>query len=38
VIGKTVEKVEELLRSEGDVNLVYSGYPYNPFEPARGNE
>jgi CRP/FNR family transcriptional regulator, cyclic AMP receptor protein len=34
-ISKTVEKVEELLRSEGDASLVYSGYPYNPLEPAR---
>jgi CRP-like cAMP-binding protein len=30
VIGKTVEKLEELLTS-GGVSLVYAGYPYNPF-------
>jgi CRP/FNR family transcriptional regulator, cyclic AMP receptor protein len=32
VIGRTVEKVEELL--SGDVSLVYAGYPYDPFAPA----
>lgn len=31
VIGKTVEKVAELLTSGGDVSLVYAGYPYDPF-------
>ena len=31
VIGKTVEKVEELLSYSGDASLVYAGYPYDPF-------
>jgi CRP-like cAMP-binding protein len=31
VIGKTVEKVEELLGYSGDASLVYAGYPYDPF-------
>jgi hypothetical protein len=30
MIGKTVEKVEELLHS-GDASLVYAGYPSDPF-------
>jgi CRP-like cAMP-binding protein len=30
VIGKTVEKIEELLGASG-ANLVYAGYPYDPF-------
>ena len=30
VIGKTVEKMEGLLGASGG-NLVYSGYPYDPF-------
>jgi CRP-like cAMP-binding protein len=34
VIGKTVEKVEELLTS-GGASLVYAGYPYDPFAPDR---
>jgi CRP-like cAMP-binding protein len=29
-ISKTVEKVQELLRS-GGASLVYAGYPYDPF-------
>jgi len=33
VIGKTVEKVEELLSYSGDASLVYAGYPYDPFRP-----
>jgi CRP/FNR family transcriptional regulator, cyclic AMP receptor protein len=33
VIGKTVEKVEQLLSSSGDASLVYSGYPYDPLAP-----
>ena len=33
VIGKTVEKVEQLLSSTGD--LVYAGYPYDPYAPNR---
>jgi CRP/FNR family cyclic AMP-dependent transcriptional regulator len=33
VIGRTVEKVEELL--SGDVSLIYAGYPYDPFAPAK---
>lgn len=31
VIGKTVEKVQELLSSGGEASLVYAGYPYDPF-------
>jgi len=31
-IGGTVEKVEQLLSSVS-VNLVYAGYPYDPFAP-----
>lgn len=34
VIGKTVEKVEELLSSSGGASLLYSGYPYDPLEPG----
>ena len=30
VIGQTVEKIEELLGATG-ANLMYAGYPYNPF-------
>lgn len=30
LIGKTVEKVEQLL-SAGGTSLVYAGYPYDPF-------
>ncbi len=33
VIGRTVEKVEQLLSSGGGVSLVYAGYPYDPFAP-----
>src|SRR5215213_1887977 len=33
VIGRTVEKVQELL--SGDVSLVYAGYPYDPFAPDK---
>ena len=37
VIGKTVEKVQELLSSGGEASLVYAGYPYDPFaEDRRG--
>jgi CRP-like cAMP-binding protein len=32
VIGKTVERLEELLGASG-ANLVYAGYPYDPFAP-----
>jgi CRP/FNR family transcriptional regulator, cyclic AMP receptor protein len=32
VIGKTVEKIEELLGASG-ANLAYAGYPYDPFAP-----
>jgi CRP-like cAMP-binding protein len=32
VIGKTVEKMELLLGTSG-ANLVYAGYPYDPFAP-----
>jgi len=35
VIGKTVEKTEELLSYSGDASLVYAGYPYDPFRPDR---
>jgi CRP-like cAMP-binding protein len=31
VIGRTVEKVEELLRDSGAASLVYAGYPSDPF-------
>jgi hypothetical protein len=31
VIGKTVEKVEELLGASG-ASLVYAGYPYDPYD------
>jgi CRP/FNR family transcriptional regulator, cyclic AMP receptor protein len=33
VIGRTVEKVEELLSYTGGANLAYAGYPYDPFAP-----
>ena len=33
VIGRTVEKVEELLSCSGDASLVYAGYPSDPFVP-----
>jgi CRP/FNR family cyclic AMP-dependent transcriptional regulator len=32
VIGETVEKIEELLGDTG-ANLMYAGYPYDPFAP-----
>ena len=32
VIGRTVEKIEGLLGETG-VNLMYAGYPYDPFAP-----
>ena len=32
VIGKTVEKMEGLLGDNG-ANLIYAGYPYDPFAP-----
>ena len=32
VLGKTVEKIEELLGASG-ASLVYAGYPYDPFAP-----
>jgi CRP-like cAMP-binding protein len=32
VIGKTVERLEELLGASG-ADLVYAGYPYDPFAP-----
>ena len=32
VIGQTVEKIEELLSATG-ANLMYAGYPYDPFAP-----
>ena len=35
VIGKTVEKVEELLSHSGDASLVYAGYPSDPFRPDK---
>ncbi|HMF22169.1 MAG TPA: Crp/Fnr family transcriptional regulator [Pseudolabrys sp.] len=35
VIGKTVERVEELLSYSGDASLVYAGYPYDPFRPDK---
>src|SRR3974390_445153 len=35
VIGRTVEKTEELLSYSGDASLAYAGYPYDPFRPDR---
>jgi CRP-like cAMP-binding protein len=35
VIGRTVEKVEELLSYSGDASLVYAGYPSDPFAPDK---
>src|SRR3974377_1822859 len=35
VIGRTVEKTEELLSYSGDASLVYAGYLYDPFRPDR---
>ena len=32
VIGRTVEKIEDLLGGTG-ANLMYAGYPYDPFAP-----
>src|SRR6266480_1756590 len=32
VIGRTVEKIEEVLGATG-ANLMYAGYPYDPFVP-----
>jgi CRP/FNR family transcriptional regulator, cyclic AMP receptor protein len=32
VIGRTVEKIEEVLGATG-ANLMYAGYPYDPFAP-----
>jgi CRP/FNR family transcriptional regulator, cyclic AMP receptor protein len=32
VIGRTVEKIEVLLGASGS-NLMYAGYPYDPFAP-----
>jgi hypothetical protein len=34
VIGRTVEKIEGLLGATG-ANLMYAGYPYDPFADAR---
>jgi CRP-like cAMP-binding protein len=33
VIGRTVEKIEEVLGATG-ANLMYAGYPYDPFAPG----
>jgi len=33
VIGKTVERIEEMLCASG-ASLVYAGYPYDPFGPT----
>lgn len=35
VIGKTVEKVEELLSYCGGASLIYASYPYDPFQPDK---
>jgi CRP/FNR family cyclic AMP-dependent transcriptional regulator len=35
VIGKTIEKVEELLSYSGGASLAYAGYPYDPFAPDK---
>jgi hypothetical protein len=32
-LGRTVEKIEGLLGASG-ANLVYAGYPYDPFADA----
>jgi CRP/FNR family transcriptional regulator, cyclic AMP receptor protein len=32
VIGRTVDKVEELLSYTGGASLVYAGYPFDPFQ------
>ncbi len=32
IIGRTVEKIEGLLGDAG-ANLMYAGYPYDPFAP-----
>jgi CRP/FNR family transcriptional regulator, cyclic AMP receptor protein len=34
-IGRTVEKVEELLSFSGSASLAYAGYPYDPFGPDK---
>jgi hypothetical protein len=34
-IGRTVEKVQELLSYSGDASLVYAGYPVDPFAPDK---
>jgi CRP-like cAMP-binding protein len=34
VIGKTVQRIEELLTSGTDASLTYAGYPYDPFAPG----
>jgi len=31
VIGKTVDKMEELMGYSGDASLIYAGYPFDPF-------
>ena len=35
VIGRTVEKMEEVLSYSDDASLVYAGYPYDPFRPDK---
>ena len=34
IVGRTVEKVEELLNYSGGASLVYAGYPSDPFGSA----
>jgi CRP/FNR family cyclic AMP-dependent transcriptional regulator len=34
LIGRTVEKVEELLSSSAGASLLYAGYPYDPLAPG----
>ena len=38
LIGKTVEKVEELLSYSGSVSLAYAGYPYDPFAADKSED
>jgi CRP/FNR family transcriptional regulator, cyclic AMP receptor protein len=34
MISRTVDKAEEMLNYGGGANLVYAGYPYDPYESA----
>ena len=37
-IGRTVEKMEELLSFSGNASLAYAGYPYDPFGPDKSTQ